>query len=102
MSETRRAFQLIGDDTPPPSPAPTAPQASQADQAARALLFTALRALSQRAQTAVTNLFSLALVVSVWLLASRVLDDPTSDRLVALFGYALFCLAIDVVRRRHK
>ena len=99
MSETRRQFQLIGEDAPAPAAPPASPQA---DQAARALLLTALRALSQRAQIAITNLFSLFLVASVWLLASRVLDAPTQDRLVALFGYAVFALAIDVVRRRHK
>ena len=98
MSGTQPRFQLIEDE--PPAPAPAAQPAPSRDQAARQVLFAALRALSQRAQTAITNLFSLMLVGSVWALAARILDDPTENRLIGVFGYAVFCLCTDIVRRR--
>lgn len=103
MSGTaKRTFELITDDpatTPPQQPA--APQTDET-QAARQLLFTALRALSQRTLTAVTNLFSLFLVTLVFVLCGRILDNPTPERLEAGAGFAVFCLLIDVVRRRAK
>lgn len=104
MSETTRPkFELISDDprtvgTPPATPAPDKDQTL----VARQLLFTALRALSQRATTAVTNLFSLFLVTLTFVLFGRVLDDPTPYKLSCVGGFAVFCLAIDVVRRRTK
>ena len=88
----------------PEAPAPPAQPTATPDQtaAARALLFTALRALSQRTLTAITNLFSLILVSVVALLAWRILDDPTTNRLIVGGGFASFCLLIDIVRRRNK
>lgn len=102
MSQTNRKFELI-DDTAPASPT-AAPAAAGVDPAiaARQLLFTALRALSQRAQTAITNLFSLFLVGSVAVLLGRVLGEPTQNQLVGVGGYAVFCLLIDIVRRKTK
>lgn len=102
MSQTTRKFELI-DDTAPASPA-AAPPAAGVDPAiaARQLLFTALRALSQRAQTAITNLFSLFLVGSVAVLLGRVLGELTQNQLVGVGGYAVFCLLIDIVRRKTK
>lgn len=96
MSGAQR-FTLIEDE---PAPAAAAPAAPNREQAARALLMTSLRALSQRAATAITNLFSLFLVASVWVLAARALEDPTDHRLIGVVIYAVFCLAIDIVRRR--
>jgi hypothetical protein len=32
----------------------------------------------------------------------RILDDPTPNRLIGVGGYAVFCLLIDIVRRRAK
>ena len=93
-------IQLIGEEhVDPPATAPAQQDVQEAQL--RALLLTSLRALGQRATTAITNLFSLGLVLSVWLLVSRVLDDPTPLRLYALGGYAMFCLSVDVVRRRR-
>ena len=93
-------IQLIGEEhVDPPAPGPNQQDVQEAHL--RALLLTSLRALGQRAITAVTNLFSFGLVLSVWLLVSRVLDDPTPLRLYALGGYAGFCLAVDIVRRRR-
>lgn len=103
MSGTKPAFQLIGDDGPP-APAATVPGTpiTEREQAARALLFTALRSLSQRSLTAITNLFSLILVASVaWLLAG-VLASPSLNQLAGVGGYAVFCLLIDIIRRKNK
>lgn len=98
----KRTFELITEE--PPAATSTQPAAPPTDQtlAARQLLFTALRALSQRALTAVTNLFSLFLVISVALLLERILDDPTPNRLAGVGGYATFCILIDSIRRRTK
>jgi hypothetical protein len=96
----KRTFELITEEAPVTPPAqPATPPADQT-QAARQLLFTALRALSQRTLTAVTNLFSLFLVVLAFILFGRILDDPTPNRLTGVGGFAVFCLLIDVVRRR--
>lgn len=98
MASPARNFELIGEQTVAP---PAAPQNS--DSLAKAnmeMLLLALRALSQRAMTAVTNLFTLGLVVAVWVLLARVLPDPTPMQLGGIAGFAAFCLAIDVVRRK--
>lgn len=60
----------------------------------------ALKALSQRALTAITDLFTLCLVGSAWWLWNRVLADPTVLQLVGVSSYAVFCLLIDIARRR--
>ena len=104
MSGNTRGFAVIG-EREAPQPAPAAPPASaDADATKRntEMLLLALRALSQRAVTAITNLFSLLLVLSVWVLALHVLDNPSTGQLIALAGYAVFVLAIDVVRRRSR
>lgn len=104
MSGANRRFELIGDE---PQAAEVAPPADAArvqaqTQAAQRLLFTALKALSQRAMTAITNAFSLVLVGLVWLLTARVLDDPTENKLIGVGGFAVFCLCLDIIRRRTK
>lgn len=101
MSGTKTRFELIDDITPKTTEVPAAPATDQT-QAARNLLTLALRTLSQRASTAITNLFSLFLVGTVALLLGRILDDPTPNRLIGVGGYAVFCLLIDIVRRRAK
>ena len=104
MSGTQRGFSVIGErdaPTPTPTPAPV-PVDAEATKRNTEMLLLALRALSQRAVTAITNLFSLLLVLSVWVLAMHVLDNPSTGQLIALAGYAVFVLAIDVVRRRSK
>ena len=64
------------------------------------MLLLALGALSKRALTAITNLFTLALVGSAWWLWYSVLPNPTLLQLVGVCSYAVFALAIDIVRRR--
>ena len=106
QSTTKRTFELISDEAPA---APVLPQTAASPQqtmdqthAARQLLFTALRALSQRTITAITNLFSLVLVTLVFILFGRILDDPSPYKLGAVGGFAVFCLALDFLRRRAK
>ena len=104
MSQTqpRRIGNFIPiDDEPTPAPPPSDNAAAEA-MAARTILFTALRALSQRTLTAITNLFSLILVTFVALALWRILDDPTTNRLIGVGGFAWFCLMVDIFRRRHK
>ena len=99
-----RRFELIDDEsattaTPPAMPDPTL---IAREAQARKLLFTALQALQQRALTAITNLFSLVLVGLVWLLTARIMDDPTQNKLIGVGGFAVFCLCLDIIRRRNK
>jgi hypothetical protein len=96
MAEPARKFQMIDDSVP----AAATPPVARDDAAARQLLFVALRSLSQRTLTAVTNLFSLILVGLVAMLLAKVLDSPTTEKLAGVGGFAVFCLMIDVVRRR--
>jgi hypothetical protein len=93
MSGSGRGFQVIGEE-----PQATPPPVNQA--AATNMVLLALRALSQRALTAVTNLFTVALVASAWVLWTRILPDPSELQLIAVGGYALFCLLIESIRRR--
>lgn len=110
MSATtsRRTFEvvgeLIGEDTPSAQSVTTPAASPDKDQTqiARQLLFTALRALSQRTLTALTNGFSLILVGLAFILFGRTLDDPTPYKLGCVGGFAVFCLLIDIVRRRTK
>lgn len=90
----KTGFKLIADEDVATPPEPDATAQS------RALVMLALRSLSQRAATAITNLFTVGLVASAWLLWGRVLGDPTDRQLGALAGYGVFCLLIEIVRRR--
>lgn len=95
MSGRKREFTLISED---PAPAP-----EQQDIAAKAntqMLLLALSAVSKRALTAITNLFTLGLVASAWWLWKSVLPDPSIQQLAAVAGYAVFCVVIDMVRRK--
>lgn len=89
----RPGFTVVDDR---PAETPTTDQARQATQ----LLMVALRALSERALVAIGNLFSLFLAASVWWLARGVLDAPSDRQLIGLGLYALFVLALHLVRRR--
>lgn len=96
MSAAKRGFQVISEEEAP------APQDNTAATKLNTqMLLLALGALSQRAMTAITNLFTVALVASAWFLWHSILINPTTPQLVAVAGYALFCLAIDIVRRRR-
>jgi len=104
MSGAKRSFTLIGEaeEPAPPTPADLKPALFTAVNAN--ILLLSLRALSQRTAMEIARLGSIAftagLVLAVWLLVARVLPDPTPPQLYALGGFAVFCLLIDVVRRR--
>lgn len=96
-----RNFQIISEEEVE-EPAAQAVDKNAAITAANTqLLLTALRALSQRAMTAITNLFSAGLVLLTWLLW-RGIPNPTTHQLIALGGFAVFCLLLDTVRRSRK
>ena len=101
MSGSRPKITLIGEEDAPPPP-PTEQAAVSSVNAT--LLLLSLRALSQRTVMELARLGSIAftgaLVFSVWLLAARVLPEPSPHQLIALAGYAVFCLLADIVRRR--
>ena len=100
MSGTKRSFAVIGEQEIAPPEAPPDKTSTFAAVNAQMLLLS-LRALSQRTLTAVTNLFTLILVASVWaLLWWQVLPDPSLRQIGACGGYAAFVLLIDIVRRR--
>lgn len=100
MSGTKPAFQLLGEEEL--RKAQAAAPAPQQPTATANLLLLALRALSQRALTAITNAFSLILVFSVCALVSGILPEPSTHGLIAVGGYAVFCLLIDIARRRSR
>jgi hypothetical protein len=95
-----RGFAVIGEEE---TATPKQPE-TQANLAKvnTEMLLLALKALSQRALTAITNLFTVLLVASAWLLWTRILPDPSTQQLIAVGGYALFCLLIDIVRRKKS
>lgn len=98
MSGTRAKFQLIDE------PAGVAPEPTPTDVVAQAntrMLLLALSALSKRALTGISAGFTLCLVASAWWLWDSVLPNPTTPQLIGLGGYALFCVVIDVVRRKN-
>lgn len=94
MSGANQKFTLVQEDA-------TAVESAQA-KAATQMFALALRALSARAMTAVSDLFSLVLVSIIGALAYHILDNPTQYQIVTVFGFAGFCVVIDVIRRRTK
>lgn len=102
MSGPNRRFELIGEQ--PATPTPAEPSPSMFTAANANILLLSLRALSQRTAMEIARLgsiaFTAALVAAVWVLVARVLPEPTQPQLIALAGFAGFCLLIDIVRRR--
>ena len=97
-------MSMSGTQRPIFQPVPDEPQAAH-DAAANMgtrLILAGLHALSQRALTAISDLFSLILIGAVWLLADHVLDNPTPHQIGTVALFAVFCLLIDVIRRRTK
>jgi hypothetical protein len=85
------------------TPVDNEPPASNAAAAVGTrMILAGLHALSQRALTAISDLFSLILVGAVCALAFHVLDSPTQPQIITVFGFATFCVIIDVIRRRSK
>ena len=98
MAASPRNFALVGEEEIGETPEPR----TDAEAARRntQLLLLSLRAVSQRAVTAVSHLFTAAMVGSALLLWWTVLPDPSVLQLVGLGGWALFVLAIEWIRRR--
>ena len=98
MTASPRNFALVGEEEIGEQPAAK----TDAEAAARntQLLLLALRVVSQRAVTAASHLFTAAMVASALLLWWTVLPAPTVLQLVGVGLYALFLLAVEVIRRR--
>jgi hypothetical protein len=65
------------------------------------ILMLAISTISKRSIIAISNLFSLLSVASVWLLTYRVLPEPSQVQLVGICGYAIFILLLEIIRRRN-
>ena len=75
------------------------PVQSPGDQAALSLILLSLKALSQRTLVALASLFTLALAISVFVLAYVILTQgPTVPQLVGLGIYCIFILALHKVK----
>ena len=100
MSGAKRGFAVIGSEDTPDEAATIAAATPDNTERGAQLLMLSVRALSQRALTAITNLFTAGAVLSAWWLWSTVLPNPTPLQLVGVGGYAVFLLAIEIVRRK--
>lgn len=90
-------FKLIGqEDEPVAAPAAEKPAG---DVPQRIIIF-ALSTLAKRTLVALSNLFSLLLAASAFVLWWTVLPAPSVLQLVGLGMYSVFVLALDFVRRR--
>ena len=90
---SRSRLRQVGDDQVLPEPAAPAP-------ASISLLLLSLKALSQRALIAFENLWSLAVLGSVWLLFDAALPaNPSPAQLSGLGMYGVFAIATLWLRR---
>ena len=87
-------FEIVQEDTEP------SPPRVDNDVAAR-MLTIALGALSQRALIALASMFSITLAGSAFWLWLIILPNPSINQLVGLGMYALFILALHVIRYRR-
>lgn len=76
-----------------------AAEAQKQQQAAINMISIALKALSEKALIAVSNLFTLAAVGSVFFLFYKVLPAPSYETLAGLTLYGLFVLFVEKIRR---
>lgn len=89
-------FEVVRDE-----PAATeAPRAAPDNSAAVTALTLALAKLGQRFVIALSNLFCLITVVTVFWLGLSIIHEPTTPQLIGLGMYALFILAINLIVRR--
>ena len=106
MMSGKRGFALVDDVEAPAqaqaAPAMTAEQVYQVQQEAaqaRAMLMLALKTFGQRVVIALSNLFSLLTVLSVWWLWMSVPHPGTND-LVGMGMYAVFILVVNYLVKR--
>lgn len=100
MSErVRRGFQMVGEEALPGEVPQQAPQPDAATRAAMRFWLLSMQNISNRAITGVSHLFTAALVASAWALFMWTLPTPSTLQLVGLGLYAMFCLAVEWVRR---
>jgi hypothetical protein len=95
MAEPKRAFELVQEDEEPVASS-TVPGTS--DRATELLLLS-LQALSKRTVVALSNLFCLLTVGSVFVLFYNI-PNPSVTQIVALSIYAVFVATINVIVRR--
>ena len=98
MSQADRTFKVVAEEELPEAPAPKT--ADEATQRNMQLLLLSIRIVSQRFVTAVSHLFTAAMVGSELLLWWRALPDPTPLQLVGLGMWGVLILAIEFIRRR--
>lgn len=90
-----RPFEVVEDA---PEPQATPPSRIDIDQ-----VTVMLRLQAQRFAIALSDLFSLITVCTVFALALMIIPrDPTAFQLSGLAGYALFVIAINIIVRRRK
>ena len=106
MMSGKRVFELVDDVEAPAqaqaAPAMTAEQVYQVQQEAaqaRAMLMLALKTFGQRFVIALSNIFSLLTVLSVWWLWMSVPHPGTND-LVGMGMYAVFILVVNYLVKR--
>jgi hypothetical protein len=93
MAEAKR-FELVQDDDP-------APRGDPADAGRSAdLLLLSLQALSKRTLIALSNLFCLLTVGSVFVLFYSIVPNPNTFQIVSATIYAVFVLAANAIVRR--
>jgi hypothetical protein len=93
MAEAKR-FELVQDDDPAPRDDP-ADAGRSAD-----LLLLSLQALSKRTLIALSNLFCLLTVGSVFVLFYSIVPNPNTFQIVSATIYAVFVLAANAIVRR--
>jgi hypothetical protein len=95
MAEAKR-FELVQDEDPEPAASP-APAGS--DRATDILLLS-LQALSKRTVIALSNLFCLLTVGSVFVLFYSIVPSPNTFQIVSATIYAVFVLSANAIVRR--
>jgi hypothetical protein len=96
MAEKPGTFklELVDDDQE------TAPPSDHRAEFATNALTLALTALSQRALVALSSLFALFTVASVFWLGMAISADPTPYQIVTLAIYAAFVIVLNIIVRR--
>ena len=92
-----RGFQEV---SPPQETADVVGHPSRENTIAAQALTLILKGLSQKALIAISSLFTSAALFSAWWLWMTILPDPSNRQLIGVGMYAVFILAVEVVRRR--